>query len=61
MTLGVVSDGADVREALVEASHRAGVGLREIRGESMTLEEFFVSVTARQAQQTAGAAGGEAA
>lgn len=61
VTLGVVSDGADVREALVEASHRAGVGLREIRGESMTLEEFFVSVTARQAQQTAGAAGGEAA
>lgn len=50
VTVQLNSDGSDVREAVVQAAHAAGVPLREIRAEAMTLEEFFVSVTARQAQ-----------
>ncbi|MFN4242900.1 MAG: ABC transporter ATP-binding protein [Tepidisphaerales bacterium] len=51
VTLHVVSNGTDVREALAEAVQRAGLRLRELRSEAMTLEEFFVAVTASQAQQ----------
>ncbi len=42
-------DGADVREAVAKAIVQHGWGLREIRLERATLEEFFVQVTAEQA------------
>jgi ABC-2 type transport system ATP-binding protein len=47
--------GQDLREEIVRSAVTGGVGVREIRNESRSLEEFFVQVTAQQA--VAGAAG----
>lgn len=57
VTLAVLSDGRDIREALAQSILRAGLGLRELRQEMMTLEEFFVAVTATQAQLRSDGAG----
>ena len=43
-------DGQDVREEVAGTVIRNGWPLREIRLEHATLEEFFVQVTAQQAQ-----------
>ncbi len=43
-------DGQDVREEVASTVTRNGWPLREIRLEHATLEEFFVQVTAQQAQ-----------
>jgi ABC-2 type transport system ATP-binding protein len=43
-------DGQDVREEVASTVIRNGWPLREIRLEHATLEEFFVQVTAQQAQ-----------
>jgi ABC-2 type transport system ATP-binding protein len=48
-------DGQDVREEVASTVTRNGWPLREIRLEHATLEEFFVQVTAQQAQAKAGA------
>ena len=47
-------DGQDVREEVASTVTRNGWPLREIRLEHATLEEFFVQVTAQQAQAKAG-------
>jgi ABC-2 type transport system ATP-binding protein len=46
-------DGYDVREEVARTVIQNGWPLREIRLESATLEEFFVQVTARQAEAKA--------
>jgi ABC-2 type transport system ATP-binding protein len=51
------NNGVDVREAVAAAVLGRGWPLREIRLEAATLEEFFVQVTANQAE--AQVAGGE--
>jgi ABC-2 type transport system ATP-binding protein len=48
-----VSEGRDVREDLYRLVAANGWGLREIRREGPTLEDFFVQVTAAQVEQTA--------
>jgi ABC-2 type transport system ATP-binding protein len=48
-----VSEGRDVREDLYRLVAAKGWGLREIRREGPTLEDFFVQVTAAQVEQTA--------
>lgn len=46
--------GQDLRESAVAAIVAHGWPLREVRLERATLEEFFVQVTARQAERAAG-------
>lgn len=44
-----LADGADARDAVVEASVHGGWGLRELRLETRTLEEIFVELTSGEA------------
>lgn len=49
-------DKADLREAIGQACLRQNVALLELRHETASLEEFFVQITAQQAQRAEAAA-----
>lgn len=50
-------DGYDIREEVARTIHQKGWPLRELRLEHATLEEFFIQVTASQAEAKAAIAG----
>lgn len=52
------ANGQDIREELTRAAVTSGLGVREVRNETRSLEEFFVQVTAQQAV-AGGSEGGE--